>query len=109
MNSATSGLKKKREAKRSRSETTIHREPVFRNKCPTLTAVLFWLYLCSFFFGGGEGEYSFPFLKASRTHFTVLYRRISLAVALTAAGLFLFIIALYFPWTKRCIKSHVTC
>ena len=105
MNSATSGLEK-REAKRSCSETTIHRKPVLRNKCPTLTAVLFWLLLC-FFLGGGE--YSFPFLKASRTHFTVLYRRISLAVALTAAGLFLFIIALYFPWTKRCIKSHVTC
>ena len=107
MNSATSGLEK-REAKRSCSETTIHRKPVFRNKCPTLTAVLFWLLLCSFF-GGGGGEYSFPFLKVSRTHFTVMYRRISLAVALTAAGLYLFIIALYFPWTKRCIKSHVTC
>ena len=108
MNSATSGLEK-REAKRSCSETTIHRKPVFRNKCPTHTAVLFWLLPCSFFFFGGGGEYSFPFLKASRTHFTVMYRRISLAVALTAAGLYLFIIALYFPWTKRCIKSHVTC
>ena len=65
MNSATSGLEK-REAKRSCSETTIHRKPVFRNKCPTLTAVLFWLLLCSFFFfWGGGGEYSFPFLKAS--------------------------------------------
>lgn len=105
MTSATSGLEK-REAKLSCSETTIHRKPVFRNKCPTLTAVLFWLLLCSFF--GGE-EYSFPFLMVSRTHFTVMYRRISLAVALTAAGLYLFIIALYFPWTKRCIKSHVTC
>ena len=110
MNSATSELEK-REAKRSCSETTIHRKPVFRNKCRTLTAVLFWLLLCSFFFFfvGGGGEYSFPFLKVSRTHFTVMYRRISLAVALTAAGLYLFIIALYFPWTKRCIKSHVTC
>ena len=108
MNSATSGLEK-REAKRSCSETTIHRKPVFRNKCRTLTAVLFWLLLCSFFFFWGGGEYSFPFLKASRTHFTVMYRRISLAVALTALGLYLFIIALYFPWTKRCIKSHVTC
>ena len=105
MNSATSGLEK-REAKRSCSETTIHRKPVFRSKCPTLTAVLFWLLLCSFFLWG---EYSFPFLKVSRTHFTVMCRRISLAVALTAAGLYLFIIALYFPWTKRCIKSHVTC
>lgn len=46
---------------------------------------------------------------ASRAHFTVLYRRISLAVALTAVGLYLFIIALYFPWKKRCIKSHITC
>lgn len=104
LNSATSGLEK-REAKRFCSETTTHRKPVFRNKCPTLTAVLFWLLLCSFF----GREYSFPLLKASRTHFTVLYRRISPAVALTAAGLYLFIIALYFPWTKRCIKSHVTC
>ena len=78
-------------------------------------SVLRLLLFCSgcfsvvFFFGRGGGEYSFPFLKVSRTHFTVMYRRISLAVALTAAGLYLFIIALYFPWTKRCIKSHVTC
>ena len=30
---------------------------MLRNKCPTLTAVLFWLLLCSFFFffGGGGG------------------------------------------------------